>query len=104
MRYFDIETRYLLKKSGEFSATVFTAVKTKAVHLKMGQSRPLFLYFLATVSIMQIEKCVDGLLGIRTRGCTLVDAEDTTEHGGPVSIITIVILKHKKLTEFGREP
>ena len=56
------------------------------------------------MSIMQIEKRVDGLLGIRTRGCTLVDAEDTTEHGGPVSIVTIVILKHKKLTEFGREP
>ena len=79
MRYFDIETRYLLKKSGEFSATVFTAVKTKAVHLKMGQSRPLFLYFLATVSIMQIEKCVDGVHGIRTRGRRMVGADETTE-------------------------
>ena len=37
--------------------------------LKMGQSRPLFVYFcsfLITISI-QIEKSVDGVLGIRTR-------------------------------------
>ena len=36
----------------------------------MGQSRPLFVYlcpFLITISI-QIEKSVDGVLGIRTRG------------------------------------
>ena len=33
---------------------------------KMGQSRPLFVYFLITISITQIEKSVDGVLGIRT--------------------------------------
>ena len=33
----------------------------------MGQSRPLFVYFRVTISI-QIEKTVDGVLGIRTRG------------------------------------
>ena len=34
---------------------------------KMGQSRPLFVYFcylLDTISIIQIEKSVDGVLGI----------------------------------------
>ena len=38
---------------------------------KMGQSRPLFVYFrcfLDTISIIQIEKSVDRVLGIRTRG------------------------------------
>ena len=37
--------------------------------LKMGRSRPLFVYFrpfLFTISIKQIEKGIDGLLGIRT--------------------------------------
>ena len=37
----------------------------------MGQSRPLsvyFRYFLITISIIQIEKSVDGVLGIRNRG------------------------------------
>ena len=36
----------------------------------MGQSRPLFVYYrylLDTISIIQIEKSVDGVLGIRTR-------------------------------------
>ena len=35
--------------------------------IKMGQSRPLFVYFhyfLDTISIIQIEKSVDGVLGI----------------------------------------
>ena len=47
----------------------------------MGQSRPLFVYFrpfLITISI-QIEKSVDGVLGIRTRGRRMVDADETTE-------------------------
>ena len=38
----------------------------------MGQSRPLFVYFCSflipiTISIIQIGKSVDGVLGIRTR-------------------------------------
>ena len=48
----------------------------------MGQSRPLFVYFryfLITISIIQIEKSVDGVLGIRTRGRRMVGAEETTE-------------------------
>ena len=47
----------------------------------MGQSRPLFVYFrsfLVTIST-QIEKSIDGVLGIRTRGCRMVGADKTTE-------------------------
>ena len=49
--------------------------------LKKGQSRPLFVYFcffLITISI-QIEKSIDGMLGIRTRGCRMVGTKETTE-------------------------
>ena len=49
---------------------------------KMGQSRPLFVYFrhfLYTISIIQIEKSVDGVLGTRTRGRRMVGADETTE-------------------------
>ena len=48
----------------------------------MGQSRPLFVYFrhfLGTILIIQIEKSVDGVLGIRTRGRKMVGADETTE-------------------------
>ena len=43
----------------------------------MGQSRPLFVYFRSfpipiTISIIQIEKGVDGVLGIQTRGRRMV--------------------------------
>ena len=50
--------------------------------LKMGQSRPLFVYFryfLDTISIIQIEKSIDGVLGIRTQGRRMVGADETTE-------------------------
>ena len=49
--------------------------------LKMGQSRPLFVYFrpfLVTISI-QTEKSIDGVLGIRIRGRRMVVADETTE-------------------------
>ena len=48
----------------------------------MGQSRPLFVYFcyfLDTISIIQIEKSVDGVLGTQTRGRRMVRADETTE-------------------------
>ena len=48
----------------------------------MGQSRPLLVYFrpfLITISIMQIEKSIDGMLGIRTQGRRMVGADETTE-------------------------
>ena len=55
------------------------------VFLKMGQSRPLFVYFRVTISI-QIEKTVDGVLGIRTRGRRMVGAVKTTELWRPHKI------------------
>ena len=46
----------------------------------MGHSRPLSVYFrpFLTISI-QIEKSVDGVLGIRTWGRRMVGADETTE-------------------------
>ena len=38
-----------------------------------------FRSFLITISIIQIEKSVDGVLGIRTRGRRMVGADKTTE-------------------------
>ena len=49
---------------------------------KIGQSRPLFVYFryfLDTISIIQFEKSVDGVLGIRTWGRRMVGGDETTE-------------------------
>ena len=42
----------------------------------------LFLYFrpfLITISIIQIEKSIDGVLGIQTRGRQIVGSDETTE-------------------------
>ena len=59
-------------------------IRTLFFWKNMGQSRPLFVYFRSfliptTISIIQIEKSVDGVLGIRTRGRRMVDVDDTTE-------------------------
>ena len=48
----------------------------------MGQSQPLFVYFrssLITISIIQIEKSVDGVHGIWTHGLRIVGADKATE-------------------------
>ena len=48
----------------------------------MGQSRPLFRFYFCpfhTTNQLQIEKSVDGVLGIRTRGRNMVGADETTE-------------------------
>ena len=48
----------------------------------MGQSRPLFVYFLPfliTISIIQIEKGLVGVLGIRTRGRRMIGADETMQ-------------------------
>ena len=48
----------------------------------MDQSQPLFVYFrpiLITISIMQIEKSIDGVLGIQTRGHRIVGVDKTME-------------------------
>ena len=39
----------------------------------------IFCSFLVTISIIQIEKSVDGVLGIQTWGCKMVGADKTTE-------------------------
>ena len=60
----------------------------------MGQSRPLFAYFcyfLDTISIIQIEKSVDGVLGIRIRGCRMVAADETTELWRPPVYIRLYV-------------
>ena len=48
----------------------------------MDQFRPLFVYFcpfLITISKIQIDKSLDGVLGIGTRGRKMVGAVETTE-------------------------
>ena len=54
----------------------------RVIFLKMGQTRPLFCLFcpfLITISIIQIEKGIDGVLGMQTRGRRMVGADDTKE-------------------------
>ena len=48
--------------------------------IKIGRSRPLFVHFgpfLITISIIQIEKSFDGVLGIRTHGHRMEDTDET---------------------------
>ena len=50
----------------------------------MGQSRPIFIYFrsfLGTIST-QIEKSIDGVLGIQTRGRSMVGQTKPQSYGG----------------------
>ena len=48
---------------------------------KMGQYRPLFVYFRSFLIIIstQIEKSIDDVLGIRTRGRRMVGIDETME-------------------------
>ena len=55
---------------------------------KMGQSWPLFVYFLITIS--RIEKSIDGVLGIQTRGRRMVGADETTELWRPQVVNPLV--------------
>ena len=45
----------------------------------MGHYRPLFVYFRSFLVTISIEKSIDGVLGIRTRGRRMVGADETTE-------------------------
>ena len=48
----------------------------------MDQSWALFVYFrsfFVTISIIQIERSIGGVLGILTRGHSMVVADETTE-------------------------
>ena len=52
--------------------------------LKMGQSRPLFVYFRSfhipiQMTIIQFEKTIDGVLGTQTRGGWMEGADESTE-------------------------
>ena len=63
-------------------ASPFLGKKPFNLFIKMGQSRPLFVYFRPfhiTISIIQIEKSLDGVLGIQTCGRGMVVADETTE-------------------------
>ena len=62
--------------------------------IKIGQFGPLFVYFcsfLITISI-QIEKSIDGVLGIQTRGRRMVGADKTTELWRPPSQLFVYIV------------
>ena len=69
----------------------------------MGQSRPLFVYFhprLITISIIQIEQSVDGVLGIQTWGRRMVGSDKTTELWQLLCLfLFIFILFHMKIIE-----
>ena len=68
----------------------------------MGQSRPLFVYFhyfLDTFSIIQIEKSVEGVLGIQTRGRRMVGADETTELWRPLINNRFTYLVESKLVK-----
>ena len=57
---------------------------------KIGQSRPLFVYFrpfLITIAIIQIEKSLDGVHGIQTHGRLMVGSDDTTELWRPQQLL-----------------
>ena len=63
----------------------------------MAQYRPLFVYFcyfLDTISKIQIEKSIDGVLGIWTRGRRMVGADETIELWRPPYYISSFL--HKK--------
>ena len=67
---------------------------TSFVFLNMGQSRPLFRLFCPfhiTIQL-QIEKSVDGVLGIWTRGRRMVGADETTELWRPPDIFCFIIV------------
>ena len=54
---------------------------------RKGQSRPLVCFFrpfLVTISIIEIEKSLDGVLGIQTWGRRMVVTDETTELWRPL--------------------
>ena len=58
----------------------------------MGQSRPIFVYFRSFLIIIstQIEKSIDGELGIRTRGRRMVGAGQ--KHGAMAATLNFTLL------------
>ena len=70
----------------------------------MGQSRPLIIFYFRSflvptiISIIQIEKSVDGVLGIRTRGLRMVGADETTELWRPLRYEAILLMKYDSIS------
>ena len=64
----------------------------------MGQSRPLFRLFHITIQL-QIEKSIDGVLGIRTGGRKMVGADETMELWRPPNYVRLwsMITNYQKL-------
>ena len=58
----------------------------------MGHYRPLFIYFRSLLVTISIEKSIDGVLGIRTRGRRMVGADETTELWRPPCFLLFVDL------------
>ena len=68
----------------------------------MGQSRPLFVYFryfLDTISIIQIEKSIDGVLGNQTRGHRMVETDEIKELWRPPYLYSLSHLVGKNISE-----
>ena len=64
----------------------------------MGQSRPLFVYFRPfriTISITQIEKGIDGVLGIRTNGRRMLGVDETIELWRPPQKFLILLISQE---------
>ena len=69
--------------------------------LKMCRFWPLFVYFrpfFITISLIQTEKSVDGVLGIQTRGPRMVGADITTELWRPP--LTLILFQFYILSVF----
>ena len=74
--------------------------KTTILFFKNGPIQALFVYFLPfliTISIIQIEKSVVGVLGIRTRGHSMVGADKTTELWRPpkTSVLRTAVVEQR---------
>ena len=89
----------LWRRPGTNTAKLFYLAKTDSTghydkhFFKMGQSRRIFFYFcyfLIAISIIQIEKSVDGVLGIWTQSRWKVGPDETTELWQPPILINIL--------------
>ena len=61
----------------------------------------IFVFFLDAISIIQIEKSVDVVLGIRTRGSRMVGADKTTELWRPPNEVYVKRTSFKLLLRNG---
>ena len=57
----------------------------------------IFCSFLVTISIIQIEKSVDGVLGIQTWGHRMVGADETTELLWPPSYAFLKLIMLRRI-------